>query len=64
LVAKGVCEQKVVGEQEQQLVRLYRRLDCATQICLPLIFIIFLMYYVMDVVYGDESSCFTSIANK
>ncbi|KAL3983045.1 Neurotransmitter-gated ion-channel ligand binding domain family protein [Acanthocheilonema viteae] len=57
LEAVNEFERENFRAKKRKVVRLYRRLDHFTQFFSPLLFITFLMYYIMNVVQGEDSEC-------
>ncbi|VDK86623.1 unnamed protein product [Litomosoides sigmodontis] len=55
--AANEFERENFRAKERQVIRLYRRLDYFTQIFSPLLFAVFLIYYVMNVVHNEDSEC-------
>uniref|UniRef100_A0A915PXA5 Uncharacterized protein n=1 Tax=Setaria digitata TaxID=48799 RepID=A0A915PXA5_9BILA len=61
LEAVNEFERENFRAKKRQVIRLYRRLDYLTQIFSPLLFTTFLIYYIMNVVHGEDNDCY---ANK
>lgn len=59
LVAANEFERENFLVKKRQVIRFYRRLDSFTQILSPLLFTVFLMYYIMNVIHGDDNECNT-----
>ncbi|VDM07969.1 unnamed protein product [Wuchereria bancrofti] len=64
LEAANEFEREIFRVKKRQVIRLYQRLDYFTQIFSPLLFATFLMYYIMNVVHGEDSDCNANTINN